>query len=112
VNLPDEELFALARSRGSDATSLGEALATEQTIAEIRQRASESPSTVAELARRLSISNPTEATDIVTAVAVGTRVKVDGEPVLSARYHLLARATEGAFLCLNPSGPHVHLGRH
>ena len=35
-----------------------------------------------------------------------------GTPVLSARYHLFARATEGAFTCLTPAGPHVSLARH
>lgn len=106
----DGELLELARARGSSADTLGEALATEETIAGIRQRASEVPSTVSELARRLGVAT---AADIVAAVATGTRVATDdGEPVLSARYHLLARATEGAFLCLNPDGPHVHLGRH
>ena len=32
--------------------------------------------------------------------------------MLSARYHLFARATEGAFTCLTPGGPHVSLARH
>jgi ATP-dependent helicase YprA (DUF1998 family) len=36
----------------------------------------------------------------------------DGTAALSARYHLFLRATEGAFTCLSPSGPHVHLARH
>ena len=35
----------------------------------------------------------------------------DGAPVLSARYHLFVRATEGAFTCLGPNGPHVSLTR-
>lgn len=111
--LPDIDLLAVAQHRGSTATTLGEALAGEQTIASIRQQASETPMTTGDLARRLSLDEPLSSTDIVAAVSVGTRVKTQGgEPVLSARYHLLARATEGAFVCLNPVGPHVHLGRH
>ncbi|MDO5628237.1 MAG: DUF1998 domain-containing protein [Mobilicoccus sp.] len=35
-----------------------------------------------------------------------------GAPVLSARYHLFAKAAEGAFACLGEAGPHVHLTRH
>jgi len=46
-------------------------------------------------------------------VALGARVRdAAGTPVLSARYHLFARATEGAFTCLAPEGPHVALARH
>ena len=36
----------------------------------------------------------------------------DGTTPLSARYHLFLRATEGAFTCLSPKGPHVQLARH
>ena len=111
--LSDSELLALAQERGSSAATLDEALVGERTIAEIRQRASATPMTVGDLAKQLSLDEPLSATDIVTAVAAGSRVKAqDGEPVLSARYHLFARATEGAFVCLNPEGPHVRLGRH
>lgn len=38
--------------------------------------------------------------------------EADGSTPLSARYHLFLRATEGAFTCLSPRGPHVHLARH
>ena len=38
--------------------------------------------------------------------------EADGTTPLSARYHLFLRATEGAFTCLAPRGPHVHLARH
>src|SRR5699024_6528813 len=46
-------------------------------------------------------------------VRLGGQVRLpNGHPVLSARYHFFVRATEGAFTCLSPSGPHVHLARH
>ena len=32
--------------------------------------------------------------------------------MLSARYHLFVRATEGAYTCLSETGPHVTLARH
>ena len=45
-------------------------------------------------------------------VAVGAKIRDSaGTPVLSARYHLFARATEGAYTCLTPGGPHVSLAR-
>jgi hypothetical protein len=49
---------------------------------------------------------------LAALVAVGSKIRdASGTPVLSARYHLFARATEGAFTCLTPEGPHVCLGR-
>lgn len=112
-SLSEADLLARAQQLGSNAVTLGEALLGESTIAEIRQRASETPMTVRDLARRMSVEGPVSQNDIVSAVAVASRVKTpDGEPILSARYHFLARATEGAFVCLNPAGPHAHLGRH
>ena len=35
-----------------------------------------------------------------------------GQPVLSARYHLFVRATEGAFVAFNKDGPRIFLSRH
>ena len=46
-------------------------------------------------------------------VTAGSRITgPDGLPVLSARYHLFVRATEGAYTCLSETGPHVTLARH
>ena len=45
-------------------------------------------------------------------VTAGSRIiGPDGLAVLSARYHLFVRATEGAYTCLSETGPHVSLGR-
>ena len=49
---------------------------------------------------------------LAALVSVGAKIRDGtGSPVLSARYHLFARATEGAFTCLNPGRPHVSLAR-
>jgi len=113
ATLDAEAVLALARAAGSDASTPADALATEATIAAIRRGASERPSTVGDLARRLSTESPTTASDITRLVALGASTHTaDGEPVLSARYHLFARATEGAFVCLSDRGPHVTLNRH
>ncbi|WP_047869771.1 DEAD/DEAH box helicase [Nocardiopsis sp. RV163] len=46
-------------------------------------------------------------------VALASAVRdSDGSPLLSTRYHLFTRATDGAFTCLSESGPHVSLARH
>ena len=58
--------------------------------------------------------HPAEAPEKLDAlVALGSRVRDDaGHPVLSARYHLFVRATEGAFVSFADDGPRIFLGRH
>ncbi|MFD0801756.1 DEAD/DEAH box helicase, partial [Streptomonospora algeriensis] len=50
---------------------------------------------------------------LAALVELGSRIRdADGTPLLSARYHLFTRATDGAFTCLSEQGPHVSLARH
>lgn len=58
--------------------------------------------------------DPDAATAATAALVTLGAAAVDsgGTPVVPARYHLWARATEGAFVCLGPDGPHVRLTRH
>ena len=49
---------------------------------------------------------------LAALVTAGARVRdSSGSAVLSARYHLFARASEGAYTCLSKAGPHVSLAR-
>lgn len=106
-------LLEAARARGSDAENLAEALAGEGRLAGIRSIVGERARTLGDLAGRLDPAEPPTAEDITRLVALGASQRTpDGEPVLSAKYHLFARATEGAFVCLSPRGPHVTLSRH
>src|SRR5205823_5603497 len=83
-------------------------LAHERTMAEVRAALAAGPRPFGELAEVAGLG----ADGLAALVAVGGRVRdVSGTPVLSARYHLFARATEGAFTCLTPAGPHVCLSR-
>jgi ATP-dependent helicase YprA (DUF1998 family) len=107
------DVLVLAKEHGFAGDDPGEVLAHERTMAELRGRLAGGPATFAELARLLfdPREQPEEALSAV--VTVGSKVcDKAGSPVLSARYHLFARATEGAFTCLTRSGPHVSLGRH
>ncbi|HEV2635907.1 MAG TPA: DEAD/DEAH box helicase [Actinocrinis sp.] len=84
------------------------ALAHEQGMAELRASLAAGPRPFAALARATGLG----AHGLAALVAVGGRIRDEaGAPVLSARYHLFARATEGAFTCLTPQGPHISLGR-
>lgn len=109
----ENELLDAARAHGSEATRLADALAGEERLAGIRAIVGERARTVGDLAARLDPADPPSPRDITRLVAWGAGQRTpDGEPVLSAKYHLFARATEGAFVCLSPEGPHVTLSRH
>jgi ATP-dependent helicase YprA (DUF1998 family) len=111
---PASELPALAGDlvRGADAAA---ALSREAAMARLRGLLASAPMPFADLAREVFPGEPRQAAEAALAamVALGARVRDPaGTPVLSARYHVFARATEGAFTCLTPAGPHVSLARH
>lgn len=106
-------LLSAARAHGSTADGLAEALAGERRLSAIRSIVGERARTIGDLAQRLDTAEPPSADDITRLVSWGASERTpDGEPVLSAKYHLFARATEGAFVCFSPDGPHVTLSRH
>ena len=80
----------------------------------MRKLLSEAPRPFGDLAAAAFPDTPRQEAQagLGALVALGARVRdTAGTPVLSARYHLFARATEGAFTCLAPDGPHVALAR-
>lgn len=103
-------LPALAREHGWDGDGdAADALATEHRVLALREALRGGPRPVPDLARQVFPEQP----DAVAAV--GDLVRLAGStgspPVLSARFHLFARATEGAFSCLGAE-PHLALARH
>lgn len=123
---PARALAAVARRHvigGVDASAL---LAGERRIQYLRVlMAKDGPRPLEELAEELFTAVPdaedgqgTRTPDertraLASLVALGSRVCDDrGNPLLSARYHLFTRATDGAFTCLGEQGPHVSLARH
>jgi ATP-dependent helicase YprA (DUF1998 family) len=97
---------------GRDAALL---LAHEQTMARLRTLLAASPRPFGDLAAEVfpGEDGPRAAAALGALVAAGAAIRDGtGSPVLSARYHLFTRATEGAFTCLATSGPHVSLARH
>jgi len=91
------------------------ALAREAAMAKLRGLLAAAPMPFTGLAREVFPGEPQQAAEAALAamVTLGARMRDPaGTPVLSARYHLFARATEGAFTCLTPAGPHVSLARH
>lgn len=95
---------------GSSAADL---LHHEKTLAELRTALAAGPKPFASLAAQLLPDAPDASRALAAIVTAGSATAfADGTPLLSARYHLFLRATEGAFTCLSPAGPHVYLARH
>ena len=110
---PGAELLRQAASysgtAGSDAATV---LAHERRMADLRHLLAKSPRMVGDLAGALFEPGTDARRSLDALVTAGSRITAaDGSPVLSARYHLFVRATEGAFICLSKAGPHVSLGR-
>lgn len=110
---PEPAIIELAEDHGFNADDAAHALKNEARMTALRERLAAGPDALADLAIELcgAASDSVEALSAV--VTLGSRVADEsGAPVLSARYHLFARATEGAFTCLSSDDPHVSLGRH
>jgi len=109
-----EPAAAGLRGAGSASGDAALLLAHERAMARLRILLAASPRPFAGLAAEVftGTEGPRAEAALAALVSVGAKIRDGvGSPVLSARYHLFARATEGAFTCLNPGRPHVSLAR-
>lgn len=105
------KLFETLAASGNRSATPYELLANEATIRELTTVAKR-PKTLREIRSQLTRQDLTES-QLHELVRLASQVTdADGTPLVSGKYHLFARATEGAYTCLNPSGPHVSLARH
>lgn len=76
------------------------------------RRALREPRELASLAQddAFPLTDPTAIVDLV-GLAARSRVRADDTPLLPARYHVFARALEGAFVCLNREHPAHRAGK-
>ena len=115
---PESELLRRAPIEGVlNATGIaGSILAHESRMARLRELLASGPQLASELADKLfdPEDSPLDRRRFLDAlVTAGSRITgPDDLTVLSARYHLFVRATEGAYTCLSETGPHVTLARH
>lgn len=120
--IADEELLRLAEA-DADPAGLGrhaptgdpaDALHRERRIADLNAFAAAGPVEVTSLAARLWPRDEFAARKLEALVALGSKVvDVSGHPVISARYHLFVRSTEGAYVSFQADGtPKVFLSRH
>ncbi len=106
------EPFDVLPDPGSQFQSFYDLLASEGTIRELIAIARQKPKTLRELRSQLSRQDLTESQLHRLIDLASKTLDSDGTPLIAGKYHLFARATEGAFTCLNPAGPHVSLARH
>lgn len=105
------ELMRTAGWSGDETAA--EALAHEGSLGRLRSLLAAGPKTIEEVASHLFPEDKDRLAALKAVVDLASSLKLpDGTTPLSARYHLFLRATEGAFACLSPRGPHVHLARH
>lgn len=110
---PRQDILDRARRAGFLTDDARSALTHEKGLARLKQELSGGPQTFESLPNRVFKGAPRRQQGLIAMVAVASSVMgEDGSAALSARYHLFLRATEGAFTCLSPDGPHVHLARH
>lgn len=113
LNNTPAELIDIAQHRGATGETFFDVLSQETTVRDVKRLASEKARTLVELSHLLGPDVALGASALSKLVAYSAETRDDaGEPVLSAKYHLFARATEGAFTCLSQTGPHVTLSRH
>ena len=108
---PDADLSDLASRTAHDDPA--ESLHAETTIVALRDALADGPIDARTLGERLWPNDPGSGDKLQALVALGSSVTdTSGNPVLSARYHMFVRATEGAFVSFGDDEPTVLLGRH
>jgi ATP-dependent helicase YprA (DUF1998 family)/ribosomal protein L40E len=112
---PAVAVMAAAAMAGwqGDGSTAADALIHEQSLATLRSTLATGPQVLTTVAATAFGEDPEAGAGLAAMVALGSALRAkDGTTPLSARYHLFLRATEGAFTCLSPKGPHVQLARH
>ncbi len=87
-------------------------ISRETNFVRLRNFLAGGPSNIEKAAQELWPGSELGPEAVLSMVNLGARIKdLDGEPALSARFHVIARASEGVFSCLRPE-PHLSLVRH
>ena len=115
VSLTGEDALARFRAAGFNGDSLYDALAGSETGIAFKKIVSGATKTLSSASVLLFPQigeNQAESRTARLIELAGKAKNSSNESFATARYHLFARATEGAFTCLSTSGPHVTLARH
>ena len=110
---PASGLLQAAARHGVDAPDASVALASEHSLVTLRRLLGSGPVGIGDAVKGVFGDETGGRAGLSALVDLASSTRApDGSTVLSARYHLFLRATEGAFTCLSDAGPHVHLARH
>jgi hypothetical protein len=106
------DLLEEARRQGCVETEPGRALSLERRVRALKELLSDGPRPLSDVSTHVfpSHDDAVSLTSALVNLGASTRDGM-GAAAVSARYHLFARATEGAFACLSDAGPHVSLSR-
>ncbi len=117
----DESILQSARRAAATADEplprfLYELLKGDENVHRLRRELQSAPLPIQEAARKVFASLPDEQAQTALAslvsAAILARQSPQQTPLLPARYHLFARALEGAFVCLNHTHPaHAQEGK-
>jgi ATP-dependent helicase YprA (DUF1998 family) len=121
--LEKAEQFALQDPTWAVQRILYEVLRGDQYIHDLQSKLIENPQPILQIAPIIlpDEKEPAEVLVNLVALAIYARPDEDEMPLLPARYHLFARALEGAFICLNEPAhkseggknfPRLFLSRH
>ncbi len=89
------------------------AITHEATFIKAHDILSKEPESVVSAANKLFTGQQDAIEGLKALITIGSSTQSsDGTPAISARYHLFLRATEGAYACFSPSGPHLQFARH
>ncbi|GEL18378.1 DEAD/DEAH box helicase [Pseudonocardia asaccharolytica] len=112
---PASVLPGLARDHGWNGPGTApDALRSEARISRLRAALRSGPRPIDDVAAELFTDEPatTATASLTDLVRLAGRIRnPDRSPVLSSRFHLFVRATEGAFSCLGGAEPHLSLSR-
>lgn len=105
-------MLEIGNQRGFATTDVYAALAAERSVARLRADLAESPRRLDRLASLLFPDSPHSRLTLSRVIDIASStLDASGLPLLSARYHLWMRATDGAYSCVTDK-PHVELARH
>lgn len=115
ANAEDRERAILeqAANAGFMARCGYEALVHESSLVKVKEILTSKPALFSVVAGQVFPNQVGAEDGLASLVDLGSSFRSeDGTTPISARYHLFLRATEGAFVCLSNSEPHVRLSRH
>lgn len=106
-----ELILAAAGSNAEDTAAA--TLSREKHLWKLRRELATQPLDVAIAAKRVFGDRPDAVAELAGLVDLAASLRdEEGNPVLSARYHLWANAADKAYLCLHPQQHHAYLHPH